>query len=117
MEDPRSTLMQARPMNPAPYPLTHQQGPMPPEGDGTGGVIPYKNVPALIGYYLGVFSILPLFPIGIAALVLGILGLRKRRRHPEVKGAVHAWIGIVGGGLFGGIWLVLTSMLVLSAAS
>ncbi|TWT38420.1 hypothetical protein Enr8_01120 [Blastopirellula retiformator] len=24
-----------------------------PEGDATGGIIPYKNLPALIGYYLG----------------------------------------------------------------
>lgn len=31
------------------------------EGDSTGGVIPYKNMPALIAYYCGVFSILPCF--------------------------------------------------------
>ena len=29
------------------------------EGDATGGVIPYKNVPALVAYYLGVFSLIP----------------------------------------------------------
>lgn len=77
-------------------------------GDATGGVIPYKNVPALIGYYLGVFSIIPCFPIGLAALVLGILGLRKVKQQPEVKGTVHAWIGILVGGFFGLVWLAVT---------
>jgi len=38
------------------------------------------------------------------ALVLGIMGLRKRAKNPEVKGSVHAWIGIVLGGLFTLIW-------------
>ena len=79
-----------------------------PAGDGTGGLIPYKNVPALIGYYCGVFSIIPCFCIGLAGLVLGILGLRKVARHPEVKGTVHAWIGILAGGFFGLLWLGLT---------
>lgn len=78
------------------------------QGDSTGGVIPYKNVPALIGYYLGVFSIIPCFPIGLAALVLGILGLRKVKQEPAVRGTVHAWIGILVGGFFGLVWLAVT---------
>lgn len=81
-----------------------------PQGDATGGVIPYKNVPALIGYYLGVFSIIPCFPIGLAAFVLGIMGLKKARQNPQVKGKVHAWIGILAGGFFGLIWLAATVM-------
>jgi hypothetical protein len=86
-----------------------------PEGDATGGVIPYKNVPALIGYYLGVFSIIPCFPIGLAAFVLGIMGLKKAKQNPEVKGKVHAWIGILAGGFFGLIWLGLTVLAILGA--
>ncbi|KPK83568.1 MAG: hypothetical protein AMJ81_07950 [Phycisphaerae bacterium SM23_33] len=64
-------------------------------------MIPYKNVPALVGYYLGIFSLIPCLGVllGIAAVVLGILGLRKAGRQPEVKGKVHAWVGIVIGGL------------------
>ena len=46
---------------------------------------------------LGIFFAMP-------ALVLGIMGLRKRAKNPEVKGSVHAWIGIVLGGLFTLIW-------------
>jgi len=78
------------------------------QGDSTGGVIPYKNMPALLAYYIGVFSIIPCFPLGIAAFVLGIMGLRKAKREPQVKGQVHAWIGIVAGGIFGLLWTVLT---------
>ena len=73
------------------------------EGDATGGVIPYKNVPALAGYYCAVFSLIPCFGLvlGPAAFILGILGLRAASQNPAVKGQVHAWIGIVLGGLCG----------------
>jgi hypothetical protein len=72
------------------------------EGDSTGGLIPYKNPPALIAYYCGLFSLLacaiPIFlPLPIVALVLGIKGLKKAKAEPHVRGKVHAWIGIVFG--------------------
>ncbi|KKM00141.1 hypothetical protein LCGC14_1807420, partial [marine sediment metagenome] len=69
------------------------------ETDATGGLIPYKNVPALVGYYLGVFSLIPCIGIllGPVAVVLGILGLRRARLHPEARGKVHAWVAIVLG--------------------
>ena len=77
------------------------------EGDATGGVIPYKNPPALIAYYCGIFSLaacIPIpflfLPLPIAALVLGIKGLRRAKEHPQVRGQVHAWIGIIGGSIF-----------------
>jgi hypothetical protein len=81
------------------------------EGDSTGGVIPYKNVPALFAYYLGVFSIIPCFPVGIAAVILGIKGLKVAREKPQVRGQVHAWIGIVAGGCFGLLWLAFTVLM------
>lgn len=84
------------------------------QGDATGGVIPYKNAPALVAYYFGVFSIIPCFPIGIVALVLGIMGLKKAKQNPLVRGQVHAWIGIIVGGLFGLLYLVGTLFLFLS---
>ncbi len=77
----------------------HHQG-QPGQGDMTGGIIPYKNAPALAAYYIGIVSLLCCFaglPVGIVAVVLGIMGLQKRARQPEVKGSVHAWIGIVCG--------------------
>lgn len=67
-----------------------------------GGLIPYKNAQALWAYYLGLFSLIPVLGIalGIAAVVLGIKGLRNAEVHPEVRGKIHAWVGIVMGGLF-----------------
>lgn len=77
-----------------------------PEGDATGGIIPYKNPSALISYYLGLASGLPFIglPLGLAAFVLGIQGLRARRRNPVIKGSVHAGIGIGCGCLFSLLW-------------
>jgi hypothetical protein len=85
--------------------------------DATGGIIPYKNSSALIAYYCGVFAVIPFFPIGLAGLVLGIQGLRYAKQHPASKGQVHAWIGILAGGLFGLMWLVLTVVVTFAALS
>ena len=75
--------------------------PNPPEGDGISTVIPYRNAPALFAYYCGVFSLIPCLGalLGPAALILGIVGLKTAARQPTAKGRVHAWIGIVLGGL------------------
>lgn len=70
------------------------------EEDGTmGGLIPYKNALALWAYYTGIFSLIPCagLPVGIAALVLGIKGLKYAEAHPEAKGKGHAWAGVILG--------------------
>jgi hypothetical protein len=72
------------------------------EGSGSetvATVIPYRNPPALVGYYLAVFSIFPFIglPLGLTAIVLGIIGLRRIKANPESKGTAHAWIAIVLG--------------------
>jgi len=87
-------------------------------GDATGGIIPYKNPAALIAYYLGVFSIIPCFGalFGIPAFILGIVGLAKRRKNPVIRGAVHAWIGIVVGGLMSLLWIVVIALMIGAAA-
>ena len=66
------------------------------EDNTLGGLIPYKNTPALVAYYLGVFSLIPCFGIalGIGACICGIFGLKRACEHPETKGKVHAWVGI-----------------------
>jgi hypothetical protein len=94
----------------------------PGEGDVTGGIIPYKNGPALAAYYIGIVSMLCCFaglPVGIVAVVLGIMGLKKRARQPEVKGSVHAWIGIICGviGTLGAIPFALTILAALMNAN
>jgi len=77
------------------------QQPMDNSGDGTGGLIPYKNPAALAAYYLSIVGLFPVIGIfaSIPAFVLGIMGLRKKAQNPAVKGSVHAWIGIILGGL------------------
>jgi len=77
--------------------------------DAASVIIPYKNGPALAAYYLGLFSLSACIPfvgivglgMAIAAVVLGVKGLRKVKEQPEVHGTAHAWIGIVCGILFG----------------
>jgi hypothetical protein len=111
----------SQPANPNPYqPPQTPNSPTPPP-PGAGGdepvsyVIPYKNVPALIAYYLGVFSFSACIPIlgivgvgmGIAALVLGIRGLKVAAANPQAHGRVHAWIGIIGGTVFALIGLAI----------
>ena len=85
-----------------------------PKGDATGGVIPYKNPPALIAYYCGVFSLIPIIGIvvGIPGIILGFVGLRKKWANPPIKGAVHAWIGIILGGLTTMLWCGLIGLIV-----
>ena len=67
--------------------------------DATGGVIPYKNPAALIGYYLGIFGLIPMLgvPLALAAVVLGIVGLMRRKQGLAAGGLVHAWVAIVLG--------------------
>lgn len=84
-------------------------------GDDTvARIIPYKNPPALIAYYLGVFSLIPFLGIvpGIAAFILGLIGLRAVRAKPESRGKVHAWIGSVLGGTCGVGYIILTFLII-----
>lgn len=78
-----------------------QWGPQPVTGDATGGLIPYKNPQALIAYYVGIFALFPCLALvlGPIAVVLGIIGFNRYRQTPIIHGAVHAWIGIVLGGV------------------
>jgi hypothetical protein len=75
----------------------------PPGGDeGIATLIPYRNVPALVSYYLGVFSLIPCIGgllLGPAAVILGFLGLRRKKSNPQAKGTAHAITGIVLGSL------------------
>ena len=74
----------------------YQQAPSP-----TRNIIPTENPPALLAYYMAIFGLIPGFCLilGPAALVLGIVGLNKIKAQPSLPGKVHAWIGVVLGGL------------------
>jgi len=89
------------------------------EGDATGGLIPYKNKHALIGYYMAfgglILMCVPVlgFFYSIGTLIMGIKGLKNAKENPAVKGKAHCWIAIIGGsfeiigGIVSSIWLIL----------
>lgn len=85
-------------------------------------VIPFRNKPALIAYYLGVFSISALIPffgvvgvvMALAAFILGIKGRKLAKENPEAKGIVHAWIGIIGGFLWGALGTLVQGLMVIA---
>ena len=99
--------------------MTHMKEREPVTGDATGGVIPYKNVPALVSYYLGVFSLIPCFgiPLGLAAVILGIIGLVKYKKHPQIRGVVHALVGLILGGLMLLLNLAIIVLMIVAAAA
>ena len=69
------------------------------EGSCGLDVLVPPNASALWAYYLGIAS-LACFLTPIPAVVMGILGIRHANRHPEARGRIHAWVGILFG-LFG----------------
>ena len=71
---------------------------------GTGNeamstIIPWRNKCALIGYYLGIFGLIPLLgvPLALAAIVLGILGIRHWKGNHRSHGLAHSIVAIICG--------------------
>ncbi|MDG2292281.1 MAG: hypothetical protein P8L37_06455 [Phycisphaerales bacterium] len=62
-------------------------------------IIPWRNKCALIGYYLGILGLLPLVgvPLGLTAIVLGILGIIHWKKNHRSHGLVHSIIAIACG--------------------
>jgi hypothetical protein len=85
-------------------------------------IIPYRNAPALIAYYLGLFSLAACIPLvglvgvgmAVAAVILGVKGLRRAAEHPDAKGRVHAWIGILGGAVCGAVGLLINMLAIIA---
>ena len=84
-----------------PPPLPPTPPPQLPSGEPTltDRLVPTRNPAALAGYYLGVFSFIPVLGLllGLAAIVCGIIGVVAAAREPERRGAVHAWVAIALG--------------------
>lgn len=91
----------------------NRQEPVVVKVDQTSGLdklIP-PNSAALWAYYLGIFTGI-CFILGIPALIMGILGIRYANQHPEAKGKVHAWVGIILGGLGILLWGLMIAVIV-----
>ena len=77
-------------------------------------LIPTGNPMALVGYYLGVGSLIPLLGgvLSLPAIICGIVGVVKANSNPQAGGMGHAITAIVLG-LFGQlIWVALYFVLV-----
>lgn len=77
-------------------------------------LIPTGNPMALVGYYLGVGSLIPVLGavLSLPAVICGIIGVVKANSNPQAAGMGHAITAIVLG-LFGQlIWVALYFILV-----
>ncbi len=105
--------------NPYTPPASKVDAPSPAYGgnETMASIIPFRNPPALIGYYLGVFSLIPFLGLlcAIPAIVLGILGLKRRKADPRVKGLAHALVALILGSLFTLVWGGAIVALIVSA--
>ncbi len=63
---------------------------------------------AIAAGYVALFSLIPIFLIGLIALALGIVALVDIKKHPQRHGLGRAWFAIILGGLTSTIWGVLT---------
>jgi len=62
-------------------------------------LIPTQNKQALIGYYFGVFGLIPFlgFPFAVTAIILGAKGLKKAKLTPTPGAKGHAMTALVLG--------------------
>ena len=100
---PAPTLQQGNPAAASATTNQHQSD------GGVSTIIPYKNGPALIAYYLGVFCIACPPILCLPAIILGVIGLKKVKANPQLKGTAHAWIGIISGSVF----LILSVLIII----
>ncbi len=97
--------------------IRHRMAPRAPLSQVTqrAGLFLNKNPQALLAYYIGLLSLLPVLGLGMAptALILGVKGLKYARQNPIVKGQAHAWIGIVCGGFWSLVhWGIAIALLI-----
>ena len=80
-------------------------------------IIPARNVPALLSWYAGIFSLIPCLggPLGLTAVVLGIIGLRLSSKPEIAVGFWHALIGLILGSIFGLLWLAVAIYMTIGA--
>jgi hypothetical protein len=66
-------------------------------------IVPIENGSALLGYYFAIFSLIPCFGLilGIAAVFLGLKGLKAVKQNPGLPGKVHGYVAVILGGLMG----------------
>lgn len=68
-------------------------------GEVFGDFTPWRNRPAVYSYVVSLYGLVPLLGLvlGPVAVLLGILGWRRYRKQPDVRGSNFAGAGIVLG--------------------
>jgi hypothetical protein len=119
MPQPAYSPIPAPGATPPQYYQSAQPYPPAQQGDGTGGLIPYKNPKALSSYYIGLFSLIPVASLVMAplAIYLGIQGLKFAKENPIVKGKAHAWVGIICGTFWTVVYYGMLIMMVTALLS
>jgi hypothetical protein len=81
--------------------------------DRFGSFTPWKNPAAVYAYAVSLAALTPVvgLALGPVAIVLGLVGLWRRRRRPEVLGTNFALAGIILGALntllnAAGVWCI-----------
>jgi len=64
-------------------------------------LVPTKNKLALMGYYLAVASVIPLFGLGLGPIAIwhGLRGLGAIKENPELPGKAHSIVAITLGSI------------------
>lgn len=98
--------------------LAEPDGPPPPlpsPDTFVGRMVPSGNMPSLIAYYVSLGAMLPFLGAvaGLVAVWYGAKGVALVRAHPQVRGGIHAWFGLLFGGFWALVWLALTGFLIL----
>ena len=64
-------------------------------------LVPTKNQQALMGYYIAVFSLIPVFGIGLGPIAIwrGIRGWNAIKSQPELPGKAHCIVAITLGSI------------------
>ena len=64
-------------------------------------LVPTKNQQALMGYYIAVFSLVPVFGLGLGPIAIwrGIRGWNAIKTQPELPGKAHCIVAITLGSI------------------
>jgi hypothetical protein len=64
-------------------------------------LVPTKNQQALMGYYIAVFSLIPVFGLGLGPIAIwrGIRGWNAIKAQPELPGKAHCIVAITIGSI------------------
>lgn len=80
-------------------------------------MIPTKNVPSLISYYLGIFGLIPFLglPFAIGAVVLGHIAMKQFRANPTPGAKGHAMTGLILGYFEIACFLIFIGFMILAS--